>query len=99
MDYIVEKCRESMSIDAIIPRGLTQLKRYDKKYGTNLVQILAVFLRLDMRVAPAARELYLHRNTLTSKISQIRFITRMDFENDPEVRMALMVSLRMLGQI
>jgi hypothetical protein len=99
MDYLILKCRESTSLSAVIPRGLVQLCRYDRQYGTNLVHVLAVFLRYDMRVAPAARELYLHRNTLTSKVSQIRFLTRMDFENDPEVRLSLMVALRMLGEL
>ena len=99
LDFLIQKCRESISLEAVIPRGLVQLRRYDQKYGTNLVHILAVFLCHDMRVAPAARELFLHRNTLTSKISQIRFLTRMDFENDPEVRLCLMVSLKMIGEL
>ncbi|MDR2108965.1 MAG: helix-turn-helix domain-containing protein [Coriobacteriales bacterium] len=99
MEFLIQTCSESVSLEAIIPRGLVQLNRYDRKYGTDLVHILAVFLRHDMRIASAARELYLHRNTLTSKVAQIRFLTRMDFENDPEVRLTLMVSLRMLGEL
>jgi hypothetical protein len=99
MDFLIQKCREAVSLEAMIPRGLLQLRRFDQKYDTDLVHILAVYLRHDMRVAPAARELYLHRNTLTSKVSQIRFLTRMDFENDSEVRLRLMVSLRMIGEL
>ncbi|MDR0500857.1 MAG: helix-turn-helix domain-containing protein [Coriobacteriales bacterium] len=96
MDYLIQKCRESTSLDSVIPRGLIQLRRYDQKYGTNLLNILKVYFKHDMRIALAAKELYLHRNTLTAKIAQIKFLTRMDFEADPEIRLSIMVALRMM---
>ncbi|MDR0459480.1 MAG: helix-turn-helix domain-containing protein [Coriobacteriales bacterium] len=96
MDYIVNICKEATTLESIIPRGLIQLKRYDEKYETNMLHILSVFLKHDMRIASAARELFLHRNTLTAKISQIKFITRMDFEGDPEVRLQTLVALYMM---
>ncbi|MCL2150686.1 MAG: helix-turn-helix domain-containing protein, partial [Coriobacteriia bacterium] len=96
MDYVVSVCKDSTSLESIIPRGLIQLKRYDEKYETNMLHILSVFLKHDMRIASAARELFLHRNTLTAKISQIKFITRMDFEGDPEVRLQTLVALYMM---
>jgi hypothetical protein len=96
MDYLQLKCTDSTPLEAMLPRGVLQLARYDEKYGTDLVNILRVYLKHDMRVATAARELFLHRNTLTSKISQISFLTRMDFENDPNVRLRLMIALWMM---
>jgi DNA-binding PucR family transcriptional regulator len=97
LDDRILKCNEATPLEAVIPRGVVQLKRYDEKYGTDYVQTLWVYLRHDMRVAPAARELFLHRNTLTHKIAQIKFITRLDFENDPEVRLRTLIALRMMG--
>jgi hypothetical protein len=96
MEYLFFCCKESTPLEAVIPRGLLQLKRYDEKYRTDFVNVLHVFLRHDMRTATAARELFLHRNTLSHKISQIKFITRLDFENDPDVRLRLLVALKML---
>ncbi|MDR3316027.1 MAG: helix-turn-helix domain-containing protein [Coriobacteriales bacterium] len=97
LDYLILKCKEATPLEAVIPRGVVQLKRYDEKYGTDYVQTLWVYLRHALRVAPAARELFLHRNTLTHKVAQIKFITRLDFENDPEVRLRTLIALRMMG--
>jgi hypothetical protein len=96
IDYLFARCKESAPLEAVIPRGLIQLRRYDEKYGTDFVKVLRVFLKHDMRTTPAARELYLHRNTLTHKIAQIKFITRLDFEEDPDVRLRILVALRMM---
>ncbi|MCL2339564.1 MAG: helix-turn-helix domain-containing protein [Actinomycetia bacterium] len=96
MDYVVSVCKSSTTLESIIPRGLIQLKRYDEKYETNMLHILGVFLKHDMRIASAARELFLHRNTLTAKISQIKFITRLDFEDNPEIRLQTLVALYMM---
>ncbi|MDR2197223.1 MAG: helix-turn-helix domain-containing protein [Coriobacteriales bacterium] len=94
--YLVARVKESTPLEAIIPRGLLQLKRYDEKYGTDFVHVFRVFLKNDMRIASAARELFLHRNTLSHKISQIKFITRLDFENDPDVRLSALIALNMM---
>ncbi|MDR1422642.1 MAG: helix-turn-helix domain-containing protein [Coriobacteriales bacterium] len=96
MAYLISRAKESMPLEAMIPRGLIQLKRYDEKYGTDFVHVFRVFLKHDMRIASAARELYLHRNTLSHKIAQIKFITRLDFENNPDVRLSVSVALSMM---
>jgi hypothetical protein len=96
MENLIAIIRRSIPLEAIIPRGLTQLKRYDEQYGTDFVQVLRVYLKHGMRNASAARELFLHRNTLSNKISQIQFITRLDFEGDPEVRLSTLIALRMM---
>jgi sugar diacid utilization regulator len=98
MDYLILRCKEATPLEAVIPHGVLQLRRYDEKYGTDLLPILETLLRNDMRISSTARELFLHRNTLTNKIAQIRFITRLDFENDPEVRLKLMVALKMMSR-
>jgi hypothetical protein len=97
MEYLFSCCKEATPLEAVIPRPLLQLRRYDEKYGTDFVNVLRVFLKHDMRTAAAARELYLHRNTLSYKISQIKFITRLDFENDPDIRLRILVALRMMS--
>ncbi|MDR2492153.1 MAG: helix-turn-helix domain-containing protein [Coriobacteriales bacterium] len=96
MDYLVSATRQTTPLEAIIPRGLMQLKRYDDEYGTDYLRVLDVYLKHDMRAAPASRELFLHRNTLAHKIAQIKFISRMDFEEDPHVRLQALVALHMM---
>jgi hypothetical protein len=96
MDYVVDACKGLRPLEAVIPRGLIQLKNYDDEHDMNLLHILRVFLKHDMRITSAARDLFLHRNTLSAKIAQIQFITRMDFENDPDVRLRTLVGLYMM---
>jgi hypothetical protein len=99
MENLITAVRRSIPLEAIIPRGLVQLKRYDDQYGTDFVKVLRVYLKHGMRNASAARELFLHRNTLANKISQIQFITRLDFEDDPEVRLSTLIALHMMEHL
>jgi hypothetical protein len=96
MENLIATVRRFIPLEAIVPRGLAQLKRYDEQYGTDFVQVLRVYLKHGMRNASAARELFLHRNTLSNKISQIQFITRLDFEGDPKVRLSTLIALHMM---
>ncbi|MDR1712747.1 MAG: helix-turn-helix domain-containing protein [Coriobacteriales bacterium] len=98
VDYLVQRCQEGMAAEAMVPHGVMQLKRYDEQYHTDYLHTLNVYLQHDMRVAPAAQELFLHRNTLAHKIEQIAFISRMDFKNDPNVRLRIRLALAMMGE-
>lgn len=54
--------------------ALIRLLRYDRKHDNNLCRVLYVYLTTDRNAAEAARELYLHRNTMLYKISKIEEI-------------------------
>ncbi|HBT94993.1 MAG TPA: hypothetical protein DEB24_02290 [Coriobacteriia bacterium] len=97
IDFMISRVKKYAPAESLVPRSLIQLKRYDEKYGTDLLITLAAYLKNDMRIAPTARELYMHRNTLTNKISRIKFLMRTDFEEDAEARLRILIALRMLG--
>ncbi|MEW2357482.1 PucR family transcriptional regulator [Spirillospora sp. NPDC029432] len=58
-----------------IARPLTD---HDAVHGTKLAETLRAFLRTGGAVGPAARELYLHPNTLRHRLSRIKTLTGRD---------------------
>ncbi|TDA70038.1 MAG: GAF domain-containing protein [Clostridia bacterium] len=73
---------------------LGALIEYDKKHNSHLVETLTVYLRNDCRLDLAARELFVHKNTLKYRLQRIREITGLDIQ-DAEVRFKLLLALRM----
>ncbi|MDR1184039.1 MAG: helix-turn-helix domain-containing protein [Coriobacteriales bacterium] len=99
MENLIATVGLSIPLEAMIPRGLVKLRCYDEQYGTNFVPVLRTYLRHGTKNAPAARELFLHRNTLFKKIAQIKFITGLDFEGDLEVRLSTLIALYMMERL
>lgn len=71
------------------------LHAYDGLHNTKYSQTLLVYLMHERNAALAARELYLHRNTLRNHLDKIREIVELDLEN-PSFRFYLLVSLNTL---
>lgn len=73
---------------------LGALIEYDKKHDSHLVETLTVYLRNDCRLDLAARELFVHKNTLKYRLQRIKEITGLNLQ-DAEVRFKLLLALRM----
>lgn len=69
------------------------LEAHDAKRGTNLVETLERYLA-SRNAAQAARELYLHYNTLKNRLSRIEEIIG-PYIDDPERCLSLSVALRL----
>ena len=54
--------------------GLISLLRYDKKTGSNLTEVLFIYLRCERNAGVAAIKLYIHRNTMLNKVYKIEEI-------------------------
>jgi sugar diacid utilization regulator len=74
---------------------LGSLREHDVQHGGNLVGCLRAYLAAGGELKAAARELYLHRNSVRYKLGQIAQITGLDL-HDPEVRFQLQLALRIL---
>jgi len=69
------------------------LEAYDAAHGTNLVETLELYLA-SRNAALAARQLYLHYNTLTNRLARIEEIIG-PYLDDPERCLNLSVALRL----
>ena len=65
--------------------ALDMLIQYDRKKGSELYQTLRVFTKCGFNKAKTSEELFLHRNTVNYRISQIEQICGLDLSNTDEL--------------
>ena len=68
---------------------------YDKKNGTNLVQVLQTYLVHERNTTETAKALFIHRNTMLYKIHKIEEVIGCSLD-DPMLRERLLFSCRVL---
>ena len=61
------------------------LAEYDRANGTEFLKTLQVFYAHQFNASRAARELYVHRNTILHRLEKIREILRCDFQNTDDL--------------
>lgn len=74
-------------------RGLVEpLEAHDHEHGSDLVRTLRTFFAANANASEAADRLYLHRNSLTYRLSRIQELTALDLK-DHRARLALQLGL------
>ena len=74
-------------------RGLIEgLQAHDREHGGDLVRTLRVYFAANANASEAADRLYLHRNSLSYRLSRIAGITGLDLK-DHRARLALQLGL------
>lgn len=73
-------------------RTIQPLIEYDEINGTNLVEVLKVYIKHNGSVYQVADEMYIHRNTVNYKINKIAQITGKDI-TDFNVRSELITGI------
>lgn len=86
-----ESLISSNTATTIVHPALTLLKEYDLANHTDLCNTLKVYLKNERNLADAARELYIHRNSLIYRIGRISELTTVNLD-DPETRFHLLLS-------
>jgi hypothetical protein len=61
--------------DAFAESVLGALQRWDRENGTDLLATLTHYFRLDCRLVEAARDLFIHPNTLRNRLARIEELT------------------------
>ncbi len=69
-----------------------RLDAYDQEHGSDLVRTLRAFFAANANASEAADRLYLHRNSLSYRLSRIAEITALDLK-DHRARLALQLGL------
>ena len=72
------------------------LAEYDARRRTELLKTLDRHLRDRGSVAPAARALYIHPNTLRQRLGRIEHLTGLDLADEDLLSLELAVRLRTL---
>ena len=80
------------TLEAFCEETLRPLLTYDAKHSGSLVRTLEVYLRHDRNMASAARELFVHYNTLRYRLEQISSLTG-GMDRHPTSRLALEVAV------
>ena len=75
----------------IIPE-LFMLKVYDASTGSDYYEVLTTFFKLGQNYEKTARKLFMHRNTVSNKISKALSIVNLDLD-DLDTQFNIMVSM------
>lgn len=85
----------SRNLAHLCNNALISLLLYDKKNGTNLVEVLHTYLLNERNATETAKLLYLHRNTMLYKIRKIEEVLGESLD-DPILRQRLLFSYQVL---
>ena len=88
LQIILHLGMEKYGKDAMYPKGLKRLEKYDVCNNTDFSRSLKYFLKNDNNITRAANELCIHRTTLIYRIERIQEITGLDL-NDYEIQLYL----------
>lgn len=80
-------------LDHVCGAALTRLEDSDKSHGTELIKTLEKYLEHDKNLTATAKELFIHRNTLTNRLDKIADLTGISLD-DRELAFNLRLALR-----
>lgn len=66
-----------------------------KNYKSSNLYLLRTYLANERNISQTAKALYMHRNSVIYRVTRIRELLDMDFE-DPDVRLRLLISFKIL---
>jgi len=70
----LSKCREHFPLEQYYLEGFNRLHDYDEENGKGYLTTLTAYLRNNMSVSAAAKETFMHRNTMTQQLEKIEEI-------------------------
>ena len=74
---------------------LMPLIQYDRKHGSNYVEILEQYLLNNGSIQAVAKKMFMHRNTVIYKLGNIKKLLGTDFESADD-RMRYMIACMLL---
>lgn len=94
-EYILSQITSEIPTEIICEKGLLQLLAYDKLHKTTYYNELRTYINSNMNAVQAAKNLYMHRNTLLIHLEHIIKLTEINLDN-PEERMYIQLSYKLL---
>ncbi|MCD8148592.1 MAG: helix-turn-helix domain-containing protein [Clostridiales bacterium] len=96
MNYLFSITKSNLHANVTHPAILT-LQQYDKTHHTEFAETLYVYLKNERSQSATAKELHLHRNTLTYRLHRLRDLISCNLD-DAKVRMHILVSYELLRE-
>lgn len=97
LDYMLTRLNTPMQVRHLVAPQLLELQRHDREKDSQLFLTLKTYLQNERDIPKTAASLIIHRTTLTYRLKKLQSLLEMDLE-DPEVRLYLLLSLKMLEQ-
>lgn len=82
--YVKEQAAQLLTATRLSHPALSILDEYDRMHHTALRETLSVFLLKQCNILETARAMYVHRNTIKYRISKIRELTGISFEDEQD---------------
>lgn len=79
-------------------QDLLRIARYDRENNTDYLNVLYVYLANNCKITQASRELFMHRNTMISKVEKIEQIIRKPLD-DPFLQERLLFSYHVVEYV
>lgn len=89
----LSKCQRYFPIEAYCPEGLDRLYAFDGQNDRDYVRTLSAYLDNNRNASAAAKQLFVHRNTLIERLRHIEAMLDVSLD-DAEVCLYLQISLR-----
>lgn len=95
--YIADSFKPEVKKEIICDPRIMVLMNYDIKNKTNLVATLLTYLNCGSKLQQTADKLYIHRNTLSYRLNQIRKIALLDLESEENIDQIIFSCILMHG--
>lgn len=95
-DYMFEHLTGNFTSEQLCHKGLSVLKKYDEKNGTEYSNTLYHYIVCKFNITHAAQKLYVHRTTFIRRMERIKEISGIDIDNSDEI-LYLMISFKLMG--
>lgn len=97
LDYLLGSIQTELEPRHLAAPEWFALLEYDREKDTRYFETLATFLLLERDIPKTAETLIIHRTTLIYRLKKITALTGLDLD-DPERRLYLLISLKLLEQ-
>lgn len=95
LSALYDRCLHDTSADVFIPSELLQLMQHDREKQGDSCKVLECLLRNNLNTTETANELFMHRNTVINRTTQLKEKYRMNL-NNYEYRLKLMFAFELL---
>ena len=95
LNYVLHQMTQQTNADLVHP-ALRKLIAYDQVHDTDFANTLKVYLSTERRNLETAKELNLHRNSLSYRLHKLEELLDVDLD-DADIRMHLLLSFHFLS--
>lgn len=97
LDYLRDSTKMDIPHENFIPDNLSRIRLMDKENGTQFYKTLKYYIVNERDIPKTAAALFVHRTTLVYRLERMKEMLAMNLD-DPDVRLYLLLSFRMVDE-